>query len=57
MTMAISLYDVTVLSYLQTLGGVAGFMERGLKHCGPNVRQIQGHDWHLVPSERWQAIG
>jgi hypothetical protein len=32
--MAISLYDVTVQSYLQTLGGVAGFMERGLKHCG-----------------------
>jgi hypothetical protein len=25
---------VTVQSYLQTLGGVAGFMERGLKHCG-----------------------
>ena len=31
--MSITLYDVTVLSYLQTLGGVAGFMERGLKHC------------------------
>ncbi|MEP7209743.1 MAG: DUF1993 domain-containing protein [Alphaproteobacteria bacterium] len=31
--MAISLYDVTVQSYLQTLGGVAGFMDRGLKHC------------------------
>lgn len=31
--MAISLYDATVLSYLQTLGGIAGFMERGRKHC------------------------
>jgi hypothetical protein len=30
--MAISLYDVSVTSYLQTLGGVAGFLERGLAH-------------------------
>ncbi|MFI4936556.1 MAG: DUF1993 family protein [Caulobacterales bacterium] len=34
--MAISLYDVTVRSYLQTLGGVAGFLERGLGHCRDN---------------------
>jgi hypothetical protein len=30
--MAISLYDLSVASYLQTLGGVAGFLERGLDH-------------------------
>ncbi len=34
--MAISLYDVTVASYLQTLGGVSGFLERGLAHCRDN---------------------
>jgi hypothetical protein len=31
--MAISLYDLSVASYLQTLGGVVGFLEKGLKHC------------------------
>ena len=31
--MAISLYDMSVPTYLQTLGGVAGFMEKGLAHC------------------------
>jgi uncharacterized protein len=31
--MAITLYDATVTSFLQTLGGVSGFMDRGLKHC------------------------
>ena len=30
--MALSLYDVTVASYLQTLGAVAGYLEKGLKH-------------------------
>jgi hypothetical protein len=30
--MAISLYDLSVASYLQTLGGVAGFLDRGLDH-------------------------
>src|SRR5690606_32164317 len=34
--MAISLYDVSVASFLQTLGGVAGFLERGLAHCQDN---------------------
>jgi hypothetical protein len=34
--MAISLYDLTVASYLQTLGGVSGFLERGLAHCRDN---------------------
>ncbi len=34
--MAISLYDVSVVSFLQTLGGVSGFLERGLAHCQDN---------------------
>lgn len=31
--MPASLYDLSVASYLQTLAGVAGFMEKGLAHC------------------------
>jgi hypothetical protein len=31
--MALSLYDLTVASYLQTLTGVSGFLDRGLAHC------------------------
>ena len=31
--MAVSLYDLSVASYLQGLSGVAGFLEKGLKHC------------------------
>jgi hypothetical protein len=31
--MAIALYDLTVASYLQTLEGVAGFLNKGLAHC------------------------
>ena len=31
--MAISLYDISVASFLQTLGGVAGFLDKGLSHC------------------------
>jgi hypothetical protein len=31
--MAISLYDISVASYLQTLAGVSGFLEKGLAHC------------------------
>jgi hypothetical protein len=34
--MALSLYDVTVPSYQQILGGVAGFLDRGLAHCRDN---------------------
>ena len=34
--MAVDLYDLTVASYLQTLGGVTGFLERGLAHCRDN---------------------
>jgi hypothetical protein len=31
--MAIDLYDLSVASYLQTLGGVVGYLDRGLAHC------------------------
>jgi hypothetical protein len=31
--MAISLYDMSVPCFLQTLGGVSGFLDRGLSHC------------------------
>jgi hypothetical protein len=31
--MAISLYDVSVASYLQTLGAVSGFLAKGREHC------------------------
>ena len=31
--MAISLYDISVASYLQALGGVSGFLEVGRTHC------------------------
>jgi hypothetical protein len=34
--MAISLYDLSVRSFLQTLGGVSGFLQRGLDHCRDN---------------------
>ena len=34
--MAISLYDASVVSFLQTLGGVAGVLDRGLSHCTDN---------------------
>jgi hypothetical protein len=34
--MAISLYDLSVASYLQTLGGVAGFLEKALAHFSAN---------------------
>jgi hypothetical protein len=31
--MPVSLYDLTVPTYLQTLGAVSGFLEKGLAHC------------------------
>jgi hypothetical protein len=34
--MAIPLYDVSVTSFQQVLGGVAGFLEKGLAHCKAN---------------------
>ncbi len=34
--MAISLYELCVPSFLQTVGAVAGFLDRGLSHCADN---------------------
>ena len=34
--MAISLYDLSVASFQQTLGGVAGFLDTGLAHFRDN---------------------
>lgn len=34
--MAISLYDLSVPTFLQTLGGVEGYLGRGLAHCQDN---------------------
>ncbi|MDP3173567.1 MAG: DUF1993 domain-containing protein [Phenylobacterium sp.] len=34
--MAIALYDLSVSNYLQALGAVAGFLDRGLAHCSDN---------------------
>ena len=34
--MAISLYDVSVTSFKQTLTGVAGYLDKGLAHCKAN---------------------
>ena len=31
--MATSLYDLSVASYIQTVAGVCGYLERGLDHC------------------------
>jgi uncharacterized protein len=31
--MASSLYDISVASYIQTIGGLQGVLEKGLKHC------------------------
>lgn len=34
--MSLSLYDATVAPFLQVLGGVAGFLEKGRAHCAAN---------------------
>jgi hypothetical protein len=34
--MAISLYEASVATYLQTLGAVSGILDRGLSHCRDN---------------------
>jgi hypothetical protein len=34
--MATSLYDLTVPTYLQTVGAVAAYLDRGLSHCSDN---------------------
>ena len=34
--MAISFYEISIGTYLQTLGGVIGFLEKGREHCAAN---------------------
>jgi hypothetical protein len=34
--MAVSFYDISIGTYLQTLGGVIGFLEKGRDHCTAN---------------------
>lgn len=34
--MSISLYDISIATYLQTLGGVAGFLDKGASYCAEN---------------------
>lgn len=40
--MSISLYDISVASYLQILGGVSGYMARGRAHCEENGIDLAG---------------
>jgi hypothetical protein len=50
--MALSLYDVTVRSFLQVLGGVNGFLERGLAHCQDNGVDPES----IVETRLWQDM-
>lgn len=45
--MALTLYDVSVVNFLQTLGAVSGYLEKGLKWAKEN-----GHDPEAVVEER-----
>jgi hypothetical protein len=58
--MAISLYDLSVASYLQTLGGVAGYLERGLAHCNDNNLDpeeiVETRLWNDMLPFRFQII-
>jgi len=48
--MAISLYDISVASYLQTLGAVSGFLAKGREHCAKNGIDLdQVVETRLVP--------
>ena len=48
--MAISLYDLSVASYLQTTAAVAAFMEKGLKHCAEkNIDPAEIVETRLYP--------
>jgi hypothetical protein len=58
--MATSLYDLSVASYLQTLGGVAGYLERGLAHCRDNnidpEEIVETRLWNDMLPFRFQII-
>jgi hypothetical protein len=58
--MAIHLYDLTVASYLQALGGVCGFLDRGLAHCRDNNLDpeeiVETRLWNDMLPFRFQLI-
>lgn len=47
--MAISLYDVSVANFLQTLTGAAGFLEKGRTHFADNPQALED----IVGSRLW----
>ena len=48
--MAVSLYDLSVVNFLQTLGGVEGFLARGLAHLKEkNIDPNEIVETHLFP--------
>ena len=62
--MAITLYDLSVGCFLQTLGAVEGFLAKGLAHCqekniDPNeiveTRPVPGHAAVPLPGRRRRA--
>jgi hypothetical protein len=58
--MAVQLYDLTVGSYLQTLGGVIGYLERGAAHCRDNnidpEEIVETRLWNDMLPFRFQLI-
>lgn len=40
--MAIALYDISIACYRQALGGVVGFLEKGLAHCEQKNIDLNG---------------
>ena len=59
--MAITLYDSTVGSFLQTLGAVDGFLAKGLAHCKEkNIDPNEIVEARLIPDMlpfRFQVVG
>lgn len=58
--MAVQLYDLTVGSFLQTLGAVNGFLERGAAHCRDNnidpEEIVETRLWNDMLPFRFQLI-
>ena len=58
--MGIPLYDLSVASYLQTLGAVSGFLERGLTHCRDNnidpEEVVETRLWNDMLPFRFQIV-
>ena len=50
--MATTLYEATVERFVQTLGGVAGFLERGLAHCADSGVEAKT----LVEARLWDDM-